>query len=329
MSKFHNPVMLAECIDFLALKPGAIYVDTTTGGGGHSAAMLKACPQIKLYCLDQDEEALAEAKKTFRSLPGQENVELIKANFSNLRTQLAYRGVKSIDGILFDLGISSHQIDTPERGFSFDKAALLDMRMDKSHGYTAADAIRQLELRELTRIFREYGEEQQAYAIAKAIKNSDIEFKTTTDLALLIESVVGKGTKDSLKCKVRIFQALRIHVNGELDCLRQGLDDAINLLAPQGRIVVISYHSLEDRIVKQRFAMAARDCICEPGSIQCHCDHHKQLKLLTKSPQIATEEELATNSRSRSAKLRAAEKLDRHTKIIHHEKYNKPVKREA
>ena len=324
MSKFHAPVLLAECIDFLALRPEKVYVDATTGGGGHSAAMLKACPQIRLFCLDQDDEALAEAKKTLEELPGHENVELIKANFSNLRTQLAYREIKSIDGILFDLGISSHQIDTPQRGFSFDKAAPLDMRMDKSREYTAADAIQQLELRDLTRIFREYGEEQQAYAIAKAIKNSDKEFKTTTDLALLIESVAGKGTKDSLKCKVRIFQALRIHVNGELDCLQQGLEDAINLLAPQGRIAVISYHSLEDRIVKQRFALAARDCICEPGAIQCHCDHQRQLKLLTKSPLTASEAELAANSRSRSAKLRVAEKLDRNTKNMKNDKYKNP-----
>lgn len=325
MSSYHAPVMLQESIQFLALKPQGIYVDATTGGGGHSAEMLKLCPQIRLYCLDQDDEALKEAAQTFRGLPGQENVELVKANFNNLRTQLAYREVKTIDGILFDLGVSSHQLDTASRGFSFDKNAPLDMRMDSLQEYTAADALNNLELKELTKVFREYGEDQHAYAIAKAVKNNPQPIQTTTDLAKVIESVAGKGTKESLKCKVRIFQALRIHVNAELDSLQQGLQDAINILNPGGRIVVISYHSLEDRIVKHSFAEAAKDCICEPGAIQCHCDHIRQLKILTKSPQTASVHELETNSRSRSAKLRAAEKIDH---AEHKREMKKPSKRQ-
>ena len=308
---FHTPVMAEKCISYLNLRAGKIYVDATTGGGGHSLAMLKSEPSIRLYCFDQDMEAIEEASK---KLSNYENVELIKANFQQLRTELAYRKVKGIDGILFDLGVSSHQLNNENRGFSFEKDAPLDMRMDSSQEYSAYDAVNELDAKELARIFRDYGEELNAYRIAKAIEWSPKPVNTTGELTRIIESVVGKGTKASLKTKVRIFQALRIYVNKELEVLASTLKDAINLLNPKGRIVVLSYHSLEDRIVKQEFKRAEQECICPPRSLACNCNHHKQLVILTSKPITASEEEILANPRSRSAKLRAAEKVKEENK---------------
>jgi len=318
MSVFHTPVMVAECIRLLGLKAEGVYVDATCGGGGHSLAMLKAEPKIKLFCFDQDASAIREAKNTLaREGEGQSStaeVEFVQTNFVKVRTELALRKIKGIDGILFDLGVSSHQIDSGERGFSFDKDAPLDMRMDTGQTYSAFNAVNELDARALGKIFRNYGEENHSLRIAKAIEASPKPINTTRELAKIIESVVGSGTKESLKSKVRIFQALRIHVNGELDCLSQAVTDAINLLNPTGRIVVLSYHSLEDRIVKQAFRLAAQECICPPAIINCVCNHRRQLKYLTRRPLTASEEELSINVRSRSAKLRAAEKLGRNGK---------------
>ncbi len=279
-------------------------MDATTGGGGHSLAMLGAQPDIRLFCIDQDDEAIAVAKKRIG-----ERAEFIKANFAQMRTELAFRQVKGIDGILFDLGVSSHQLDEGSRGFSFDKDAPLDMRMDRSQSYTAFNAVNELDARQLAKIFKDYSEELNATRIAKAIERADKPINSTKELAKIIESVVGVGSKESLKSKVRIFQALRIHVNNELGCLELALQDAINLLNPEGRIVVLSYHSLEDRIAKQTFRLAAQDCICPAGIPGCNCDHQRQLSILTKSPLVAREEETRENPRSRSAKLRAAEKV--------------------
>jgi 16S rRNA (cytosine1402-N4)-methyltransferase len=308
--------MAKECIQLLDLKAGCIYVDATTGGGGHSLEMLKACPDIKLYCFDQDAAALAEAEKNFNATRMADNntphfamPELIKANFSRLRTELAYRKIKGIDGILFDLGVSSHQLDNASRGFSFEKDAPLDMRMDTSSAYTAFNAVNELSSQELTRIFKDYSEELNAKRIANAIESSPKPISTTRELAKIIESVVGTGSKESLKSKVRIFQALRIHVNRELECLQDALQDAINLLNPGGRVVVLSYHSLEDRIVKQAFRIAAVGCVCPPAVFACVCNHKQQLQVLTKSPLTASDDELKNNNRARSAKLRAAEKM--------------------
>ena len=310
---FHTPVMVQECLSYLNLRAGHIYVDATTGGGGHSLAMLKAQPEIKLYCFDQDIEALEEAGK---KLNNSQNVELIHSNFKQLRTELAYRKVKGIDGILFDLGVSSHQLESAERGFSFEKDAPLDMRMDKNLNYNAYNAVNELDAKTLTRIFRDYGEEQNAYRIAKAIEKSPKPIKTTSELAKIIESVAGKGTKTSLKTKVRIFQALRIYVNKELEFLSLALQDAINLLNPQGRIVVLSYHSLEDRIVKQTFKKAEQDNEKQPVRYNSNNNYHRQLIILTKKPVTATEEEILVNPRSRSAKLRAGEKVQRENREI-------------
>ncbi|MEF3693734.1 MAG: 16S rRNA (cytosine(1402)-N(4))-methyltransferase RsmH, partial [Candidatus Cloacimonadota bacterium] len=240
-----------------------------------------------------------------------DSVELIQANFSALRTELALRRVSGIDGILFDLGLSSHQIDETQRGFSFDRDARLDMRMDQEQEYSALEAVNQLEISDLARVIRSYSDELHALRIAKAIvaARQDEEISSTRKLATIIESVVGAGTKDSLKSKVRVFQAIRIHVNQELTVLEQALEDAIHLLNPGGRIVVMSYHSLEDRIVKNIFRDAAKGCKCPPKMIQCNCDEKKRLTLITRRPIEASEKEVSGNNRARSAKLRVAEKV--------------------
>jgi 16S rRNA (cytosine1402-N4)-methyltransferase len=306
MSSYHEPVMAAKCIELLNLQAGKIYVDATLGGGGHALAMLKAEPRIRLYAFDQDAEALREAKE---NLQGYEAI-LIQANFKDLRTQLAYHKVKAIDGILFDLGVSSHQLDETSRGFSFDRDATLDMRMNTDQELSARQVVNKFSMEELKRIFKEYGEEQASTKIAKAIEREREkgEITSTRQLAAIIESVAGTGTKESLKTKVRIFQALRICVNDELSALSYALNDAINLLNPGGRIVVMSYHSLEDRIVKNKFKLEEQDCLCPPAIIKCICTHKSKIKILSKRPIMAEADEIAANSRSRSAKLRVAEK---------------------
>ena len=309
MSNYHQPVMVKTCLEMLQLKAGGIYVDATLGGGGHALAMYEAEPEIKLYAFDQDADAIAESKEKLADY----DPVLIQANFRDLRTSLAYNKVKGIDGILFDLGVSSHQIDEAERGFSFDRDAALDMRMDQGQELTAGQVVNESSYNELRRIFREYGEEQSAGRIARAIEHAreSEAIATTKDLAAIIEGVVGVGSKESLKTKVRIFQALRIFVNDELKALSSALTDAINLLNPGGRIVVMSYHSLEDRIVKNLFRLEATDCICPPIIINCVCEHKSKLKIITKRPLTTDAEEISSNVRSRSAKLRAAEKKKR------------------
>ncbi len=309
MRAYHTPVMLAECVAYLQPRAGGVYVDATLGGGGHALGLLQAAEGIKVYGFDQDADALAEANARLAEYRG--SVELIGTNFSQMRTELALRKVKGIDGALFDLGVSSHQLDEHQRGFSFDGSAPLDMRMDRGQSYTAAEAVNTLTQAELTRVFREYGEELNAGRIAAKIVKERVKqpLQTTSDLARVIESVVGTGSRESLKSKARVFQSLRIHVNGELEVLAPALQDAVNLLTPGGRIVVLSYHSLEDRIVKNVFKIAADGCVCPPRAMRCDCGKHKQLALLTKKPLVASAEETANNIRSRSVKLRAAEKI--------------------
>ncbi|MBP7118012.1 MAG: 16S rRNA (cytosine(1402)-N(4))-methyltransferase RsmH [Candidatus Cloacimonetes bacterium] len=304
---YHVPVMSATCIELLNLRAGKVYVDATLGGGGHALAMYQKEPGIRLYAFDQDIEAIRAAGSTLKEY----NPVFIHSNFSQLRTQLSYNKVKGIDGILFDLGVSSHQLDDARRGFSFDKDAALDMRMDTSIELDAGKLVNTYSVQDLAKIFKEYGEENGAGRIARAIEKEREkgEIRTTGQLARVIESVAGTGSKESLKTKVRIFQAIRIAVNDELHSLSIALNDAINLLNPGGRIVVMSYHSLEDRIVKNAFRLAATGCICPPAIIHCVCDHHKQLELICRKPITATMQETEDNTRSRSAKLRAAEKL--------------------
>jgi len=309
MNQYHQPVMKQESLQHLQLKAGGIYVDATLGGGGHSLAMLMAEPRIRLYAFDQDDEAIQYAGERLAEF--REQVDLIPANFSKLRTKLAFAKVRGIDGILFDLGVSSHQIDDRGRGFGFDTDSELDMRMNRSQALTAAKLINTSSERDLCKIISEYGEELHAKRIAMRIVKARAQspLRSCRDLSKLIEDTVSGNPKEVIKSKARVFQSLRIAVNDELEVLKLALADAINLLNPGGRIVVISYHSLEDRIVKNTFKRAAEGCICPPQILKCVCSNRITLKLISGKPLLASEEEISHNSRSRSAKMRVAEKM--------------------
>jgi len=309
MELFHQPVLLKESIDMLDLKQGGVYVDATMGGGGHTEAILKNSLVKHVYAFDQDAEAITYATERLNDYSSK--LTIIKANFEDLRTQLALRKVNGIDGILFDLGVSSHQFDLAERGFSFDKNAMLDMRMDKQLDTTIKDVLNTLTVDEMTKIFRDFGEEQAAYKIANWISDQrKIEpINTTLDLSNIIDNNMRSNPVLILKTKSRIFQALRIYLNRELEVLQTALEDAVNILNPKGRIVVISYHSLEDRIVKTQFNKAAKGCICPTSILKCMCNQQSKILLISRKAIKPSDEEIRTNNRSRSAKLRAAEKV--------------------
>jgi len=308
MTNYHKSVLLEECLEGLNLREGGIYVDTTFGGGGHTRAILERSEGTFVYAFDTDPDAAENARYFYENYP--KRFELIKDNYVNLRTQLALRRVKSIDGILFDLGISSHQINEADRGFSFMLDGDLDMRMNPELELSAADLVNTFELNELKRIIQEYGEEKDAYRIARAIVNArdNEEIKTTLQLAEIVEKAAHGKKKQ--KSKARVFQALRIYINSEIAFLETALTDAVRILNPQGRIVVISYHSLEDRVTKKIFNYQEKDCICPPEFPMCVCNKHSYLKILTKKPLLPSEEEISINSRARSAKLRIAERLE-------------------
>ncbi len=305
---YHKAVMFRECIDGLNIRDNGIIVDATTGGAMHSEGILKANPTARLYCFDQDPDAISFAKKRLEKFA--DRVTFIQSNFSELRTQLAYNKVNRIDGILFDLGISSHQIDDAARGFSFSQVSPLDMRMDQSRDLTAAYILNNYDLNHLTRIFREYGEEKASRKIANLVVNNrkSIDFQNSNDLNSLLEKNMRMNPKFFTKMLSRIYQALRIEVNGEMDVLKSVLKDALYLLNPGGRIVVESYHSLEDKIIKDFFRYEALDCTCLPSSPICNCGKISTLKIINKKPITASEDEIIENPRSRSAKLRIAEK---------------------
>jgi 16S rRNA (cytosine1402-N4)-methyltransferase len=307
LSSYHVPVLLKECIDALELKTGGIYVDATLGGGGHTEHILKTQTGIRLFAFDQDEDSLKQTRHLIEEYP---NLTIIKDNFANLRTCLALERIKKIDGILFDLGVSSHQINQPERGFSFSLEGKLDMRMDKSAEVTAYDIINHYDQYQLKKIFFEYGEEKEAGKIARAIvaARSNKHLETTLELAEIIDKSV--FSKQKIKAKARIFQALRIYINGEMDVLKTALSDAVKILNPGGRIVVISYHSLEDRIVKKLFQYEEKECLCPSNFPKCICDKKSTLKILTKKPLQPSEDEVNQNPRARSAKFRFAERKE-------------------
>ncbi len=306
---YHKPVMLQECIDALNIHDNAIMVDATMGGGGHSEAILESNKTIKLYAFDQDPDAIAFATK--RLAPFSDRVTIIQDNFVNMRTRLAFEEVNRVDGILFDLGVSSYQIDEAERGFTFSKESPLDMRMDKSRNLTAEIILNDYDLDALTTIIRDFGEEKSARKIAKLIveERSKNRFKTSTDLNKLIESNFQINPKFLTKILSRVYQALRIEVNGEMEVLTSVLKDALNLLNPGGRLVVESYHSLEDKIVKDFLKYESLECTCPPHFPICICGKKSTVKIITKKPKVAEKEEVSSNSRARSAKLRIAKKL--------------------
>jgi 16S rRNA (cytosine1402-N4)-methyltransferase len=299
----HVPVLLKESIEFLNIKPGGIYIDATLGGGGHAKAILETSDNVNLIGIDRDADAIEAAKENLKEFG--DRVTFLKENFLNIKNIVD----KKVNGILFDLGVSSYQIDAPGRGFSFREDAPIDMRMDRSKGRTAEELINSLDKEELERIILEFGEERFFKRIASAIIKAR-PVQGTLKLADIIKHSIPKTSpKFATKSIARVFQALRIAVNGELDSLRTALQDSIDLLAPRGRIVVISYHSLEDRIVKNIFKRESVDCICPPRQPQCTCDHKKKLAVITRKPVIPDPEETEANPRARSAKLRAAERI--------------------
>ena len=304
---YHIPVLLKESVDLLISGKEGFYIDATAGGGGHSIEILKRIvPSGKLIAFDRDGEAEAELTKKLRSGGLEDYCIIVRDNFSNLKKHLASMNISKISGVLFDLGVSSRQIDIPERGFSYMKDGPLDMRMDKESGRTAENLLNFAQEKELEDIIRNYGEER----MVKRIANSIIRHRpltSTLGLCAAIRSAVPKN--NALPACVRVFQALRIAVNDELESLETAVNDAICLLENNGRIVVISYHSLEDRIVKQIFKRESSDCLCDSRVPKCSCDHKKTLRIITKKPVMATEAEIEANSRSRSAKLRAAERI--------------------
>jgi len=302
--------MPQEVLDCLAPVPGGVYLDGTVGGGGHARLILEAsAPGGRLIGLDRDRDALAAAAANLASFGDQ--AILRHARFTEAGRILAELGLAAVDGILLDLGVSSFQLDTPERGFSFRDDGPLDMRMDRSGGPTAAELVNQLEEGELARIFRDFGEERHARRIARRIVAARAErpFERTRQLAELVRDAVPGGHAPSrIHPATRVFQALRIFVNTELDQVRDGVVACLKLLRPGGRMAVISFHSLEDRIVKHAFRDAAAGCICPPRLPYCQCGRTPEVELLTRRALRPGQTEIDSNPRARSAVLRAVRK---------------------
>lgn len=300
-----------EVLELLQPKAGGIYLDGTLGGAGHARLILEASsPDGRLIGLDRDPGALRKATEVLASFG--ERVVLRHRNFSEAAEVLAELGIAGLDGMLLDLGVSSHQLDTADRGFSFRSDAPLDMRMDQTTGMTASEALNELPGEELTRIFREYGEERWAGRIARKIVKVRTEspLLTTLQLAELVrDSVPGGHVPSRIHPATRVFQALRIYVNQELEHVTQGVSAAIGLLKPEGRLVVISFQSLEDRIVKRLFLDEAKTCTCPPRLPVCSCNTNPRVELLTRKAVRATDIEIDENPRSRSAVLRAIRRL--------------------
>lgn len=312
----HIPVLLAECIEELHLKTQQTFVDATLGGAGHSIEVAKRLgTDGTLIGIDQDEVALRAARQKLESLPENErpHLKLLRGNFGDLDDLLLEAEVPGIDCILFDLGVSSVQIDTPSRGFSFKENGPLDMRMDSGkHTLTAAEVINTYNAADLTRVIRNYSDEKWASRIAefivKARQHEPIE--TSEQLVEIIKAAIpASARRIGGHPAKRTFQALRIEVNSELDVLKRGLDAAVRWLNPGGYLVVISYHSLEDRIVKDTFHAFANRCTCPPDFPVCMCGKEPVLEIVTRKPILPTEEEIERNPRARSAKLRVARKL--------------------
>ncbi len=305
----HIPVMLSEAVEGLSVKPGGVYVDATLGGGGHSAKILSELGEGRLIAFDLDEWALNNARERFA---GEERITLVNDNFKRIPEVLTDMGIDKIDGAIFDLGISSPQIDTPERGFSYMHDAPLDMRMDLNATKNAYDVVNGYSEEALTGVFREYGEEKAAYRIAEDIvrtrKVKPIE--STFELVKIVERhYPANPRKRSGHPAKRVFQALRIEVNDELDGLSEAIEKTTLRLKPGGRIAVITFHSLEDRIVKNVFKELEKDCTCPKNFPVCVCGKRKEIEVLTKKPITAGEEELTKNPRAASAKLRIAERV--------------------
>ena len=306
----HRSVLLDECIDALNIKPDGIYLDGTLGGAGHSSQIVKRLTTGRLIGVDRDTVALQAAEKRLEAYL--DRVTLVHSNFSRIASILDELGLDKIDGMLFDLGVSSPQLDDGSRGFSYMADAPLDMRMNRQDALTAYDVVNTWPREELRRILFDYGEERYAPLIAAAIERRREErpIETTLELVDVIRSAMpGKALREKQHPAKRSFQAIRIAVNDELGSVERMLADAIDRLNPDGRLAVITFHSLEDRIVKSAMQQAARGCTCPPEFPVCVCGNKPKVKILTKKPIVSGEKELTENPRARSAKLRVAQRV--------------------
>ena len=306
----HVPVLLGETIEALDLKPRETYVDCTLGAAGHSSAMLAKEPTIRLIGIDQDQEALNRANYRLTAYASQ--VTLVKDNFRNLGSILQRLDIPKVAGVLMDIGVSSPQLDDAERGFSYHQEARLDMRMDQAASLDAWTIVNTYDQTELTKIISEYGEERWALRIAEFIvaERAKGSLDTTADLVEVIKKAIPAGARAGGPHPARrTFQALRIAVNDELGALKLALEQAVEVLKPQGRLAVITFHSLEDRIVKEYFQSLLGHCTCPPNLPVCVCHNEPVVRLVNRKPIEASTQELESNPRSRSAKLRVVEKL--------------------
>lgn len=308
----HKSVLLGECIEMLDIDPDGVYVDGTLGGAGHSLEICKRLKNGKLIAFDQDIDAIINAQEKLKEY--RDRVIFVHDNFSNLKKALQNIEIYHINGILLDLGVSSYQLDNPERGFSYMYDAPLDMRMDQSADLTAFQVVNSYSKEELAKILREYGEEKWAVRIADFIveKRSESPIETTGELVQVIKAAIPKKAREEKQHPAkRTFQAIRIEVNRELSIIRDTLESAIDLLAPKGVVAVITFHSLEDRIVKNCFREEATDCICPPELPICRCEHRARVEWINRKPILPSVQELEENPRSRSAKLRGVRRKEK------------------
>lgn len=304
----HRPVLLKETLAALKLRPGGTYIDATVGGGGHARAILEAIqPGGTLIGIDRDGEALEAARKYLKDFDG--SFVPVRDNFANLKPVSLSLGLAEVDGILFDLGVSSYQLDNPRRGFTYMHDAPLDMRMDQGEGVSAADLVNSLPERELARIIKSYGEERWARRIARFVASHSGRIESTGELVDLIKKAIpARARREGGHPARRTFQAIRIAVNQELENIGPALTEGAELLAPGGRLAVITFHSLEDRLVKRALARLQGGCTCPPGMPACGCDGQGIMQVITRKPVLPSPQEVEKNNRARSAKLRIAEK---------------------
>ena len=307
----HVSVLAEECIQALNLRPDGVYVDGTTGGGGHSLRIAQQLgPAGRLICIDRDEEALAAASRRLEAY--RDRVTFVKSNFAQIAQVIEGQGLAGVDGILFDLGVSSYQLDNGDRGFSYMHDAPLDMRMDRSQPFSAWDVVNTYTQEQLRQILWEYGEERYSGRVAATIvqQREESPIETTGQLAQVIrEAMPAAARREKQHPAKRSFQAIRIEVNGELRAVEQAMEGSVDKLLPGGRLAVISFHSLEDRIVKKIFAQQAKGCTCPPEFPVCVCGKKPRLKLISRGVITAGQKELDENPRARSAKLRVAERI--------------------
>ena len=309
MLKQHESVLEREVVQNLNLLGDSLIVDGTLGDGGHTELLLKSTTSVRVLGIDRDMGAIERAEK--RLAPFRDRITLVHGNFSDIKTILKKANVMNVGGLLLDLGVSSPQLDSPDRGFSFMRNGPLDMRMDSSQKITAADLLVVLPDEELVSVLKEYGEERFSKKIVRAIRQAQKKsaIRTTLQLSNIVSSVIRASRQTKIHPATRTFQALRIAVNGELEHIKKALRDSVDILQEPARVIVISFHSLEDRIVKNFFKTEEKGCVCPPKLPVCSCGHKQRFKIITRKPIVPTAEEVQRNSRASSAKLRVAERV--------------------